>query len=149
MYQNRPLISKRHYVLVDTKFNSLNVKANPTSRWSDILRQHRCLCLVRVQVMPLQRNDWPYQAEYGKEPFLKRVNAKTLKRKIVILSQILFISVCPFLEYSPSFSGIRPKNLSKLFRHAKVTVRDRFFTTPDRQEPAWALSNVLRRKLKK
>jgi len=36
MYHNRPLISKRHYVLVDTKFNSLNLQANPTSRWCDI-----------------------------------------------------------------------------------------------------------------
>ena len=66
-----------------------------------ILWQHFYLCLVQVQVIPLQRNVWPYQAKCGKEPFFRRVNTKALKQKISILSQILWISVHPFLEYSP------------------------------------------------
>ena len=64
-----------------------------------ILWQHFYLCLV--QVMPLQCNVCPYQAKCGKEPFFRRVNAKALKQKISILSQILWILVHPFLEYSP------------------------------------------------
>ena len=35
-----------------------------------------------------------------------------------------------FPEYSPSFSGIPSKTLSKSFRHAKVIVRGGFFTIP-------------------